>query len=65
MFIAPRKPRFKNAGVIPRRWFRLLPGQGLAFWLRVEMIRKRKGIRKRDDEGVRGIALALFEKERK
>ena len=52
-----RKPK---AVRVPREWYHLLPGQSLAFWVRVEIVRKKKGVRKKDWDGVKEIANGLL-----
>lgn len=50
-----RKPR-----KIPREWYSLLPRQSLAFWVKVDMLRRERGITKKDRVGVRKCADDLF-----
>lgn len=45
---------------IPTKWYALLPGQPLTFWVRVAAAAKRKGVAKKDLEGIKRVALALF-----
>ncbi len=55
------RQRSKTKGVprIPSAWFALLPGQTLAFWLRVERERKKKGLAKSRHAAIAALALAL------
>lgn len=45
---------------IPRKWYGILPGQDICFWVRVERLRKKRGITKRNVEGVKQCALDIF-----
>lgn len=55
----PRVTRPKTVR-IPREWYPLLPGQNLVFWVRVDALRRRRGVRKKDMAGVRQCADAVF-----
>lgn len=46
---------------IPREWYSLLPGQRLAFWVRVDRERRRRGLRKKDWDGVRQCVTHVFD----
>ena len=53
--------RKNKTGVrIPREWYSLLPGQGLAFWVRVDQLRKKRGVKKKDRQGVAMVASDLL-----
>ena len=45
------RKRGKGRVRIPREWYSLLPGQRLAFWVRVDRERRRRGLRKKDWDG--------------
>ena len=51
-----RKPEYR----IPRKWYALLPGQDICFWVRVERLRKKRSIAKQNVEGIKRCALDLY-----
>lgn len=56
----PKKPKTIR---IPSEWYALVPRQRLAFWVKVALAAKKKGIRKRDYEKIKDLALQLVLKE--
>ena len=47
---------------IPSEWYKLLPGQTLAFWFRVALVAKRRGISKRNFGRIRALAVQQIKK---
>lgn len=56
------RSRTKGSPIIPSEWFGLLPGQCLAFWVKVWALTKQRGVRKKDWAGVKKIAMELHKK---
>lgn len=45
---------------IPREWYPILPGQPLTFWVRVDEVRRRRGITKKNMDGIRQCVDEVF-----
>ncbi len=52
--------RRKKRTRIPTKWYGLMPGMGLPFWVRVADAAKKRGVAKKDLDGIRAIALELM-----
>lgn len=59
--LKPKRKRY--LATIPSVWLALLPCMGLGFWVRVDKLRKKRGIKKHDYKKIKQLAIMQARKE--